>query len=157
MNHLKREKEIVDVKYELNLQEFKRLKQKLDHVTASLDDSRLKLERLTEDQKKKENSEDAQKVQDQLNDISILRESNTTLRHQSGFYAKKAKDLEGELETLRTRIEPLEAQLRESKAEIEAKEAQVKLVQKEADDWKARTNSILHKYEVSFFCFFSFF
>lgn len=156
VNFLKREKEIVDVKYELNLQETKRLKQKLEQTTTSLDETRLKLERLTEEQKKGGNGDDQKKLQDQLNDISILRESNSTLRQQSNMYSRKVKTLEVEIEKLRARVEPLEAQLRESKVEIEAKEAQIKLVEQEANDWKARTQNILHKYEVSKFCGFLF-
>lgn len=144
---LKREKEIVDVKYELNVQEMKRLKQNLDHTNTSLDQARIELEKLRQEKLNEDNSPELKRLQDQANDINILRESNSTLRQQSNFYSSKTKELEGQIETLRTKIEPLEGKLREQQAEIDAKESQIKLVQKEADDWKTRTQNILHKYE----------
>lgn len=144
---LKREKEIVDTKYELNVQETKRLKQTLDHTTAALDKARVEIEQLHQAQADQQTSTLQKKIEDQTNDINILRESNTTLRQQSNFYSNKTKELEKSVEELKTKLEPLEGRLAEAKAELDAKEAQIKLFQQEANDWKTRTQNILHKYE----------
>lgn len=150
ISYIRKEKDLVDVKYELNTQELKRLQQKLDHTVAALDQTKLQLEKERQrDDDKLRLSQEHEKVMAQLNDINILRESNATLRQQSQFYAQKAKDLEIAYETQKSTYEPLESQLRDALAEIEMKEQQIKLTQQDNNRWKERTQQILQKYEVS--------
>lgn len=152
ISYIRKEKEILDVKYELNSQDLKRLQQKLDHTVAALDQTKLELEKEREkDGDKLRLSQEHEKVMAQLNDINILRESNATLRQQSQFYSQKAKELEAEIEKQKATYEPLEGQLRDALAEVEMKEQQIKLTQQDGNRWKERAQQILQKYEVSFF------
>ena len=148
IGYLKREKEIVDCNYELALQETKRLKQQLDHTMSDLDQVRVDLER--EQQREDETiriSSEHQKVVQQLNDLNILRESNSQLRSQCEYYNKKSQDLEIQVNSLKQQMEPLDAQLREAIAENEAKAEQVRLIQEDNDRWKNRAQQLLQKYD----------
>ncbi|CAN6630447.1 protein Mlp1p [Trichomonascus vanleenenianus] len=148
IGHLKREKEIVDTHYEVALQETKRLKQQLTHVQSELDQAKVDLER--ERQREGETnklSEDHQKVIQQLNDINILRESNSQLRSQSDYYSKRVTELEGKLEEITNSVEPLKERLREAEAANEVHENEIKLANEENMKWKERAQQILQKYE----------
>lgn len=144
---LRREKEIVDTKYELNLQESKRLKQKLEHITAELDKARVEIEEFRQAHDSQQSINYQKQIQDQENDLTILRESNTTLRQQSTFYSNKVTELEKNLEDIQSKLQPLQSKLLDAVADNEVKDQQIKLLQQEATDWKTRTQNILHKYE----------
>lgn len=133
---------------DLNTQEVKRLNQKLEQAVAALDQSNLELE------KERQNSNDAvrdaetqSKITAQLNDISILRESNSTLRQQSSAFSQKVAELEGEIGKLKEFYTPLEGKLLDATAEFQAKEEQIKSAQQESTKWKERAQQILQKYE----------
>lgn len=148
INHLKREKDIVDTKFDLNVQEIKRLSHKLEQTVSALDDAKAQLE--LERQKNGANGDstsDQKKIEEQLNDIAILKESNTALRQQSSAFSQKIKDLEGAIDEQKSKIEPLEEKLGESEAEVKTKEEQIKELQQDCDKWKDRAQQILQKYE----------
>lgn len=148
VTYLKHEKEIIELNYDMALQEKKRLQQKLEHTASSLDEARLELEK----ERSREGdalrlSNEHQKVLQQLEDLNVLRESNSSLRSQSTYYSKKAKELEEELASLKARAEPLEERLQEAVAEIEAKDQQIALIQQDNDRWKTRSQQMLQKYQ----------
>ncbi|ANB14246.1 Mlp1p [Sugiyamaella lignohabitans] len=148
ISYLRREKEIVDCNYELAQQESRRLKQQLDHTTAALDEAKVEIER--ERQRESDSlriAAEHAKVIKQLEDINLLRESNSTLRTQSNYYMAKAKELETELNSVKERVEPLEDQLREAVAESEAKDSQIKIIEEDNEKWKQRAQQILQKYQ----------
>jgi nucleoprotein TPR len=148
ISYLRREKEIVECNLDVSQQEVRRIKQRLDHTTAALDEAKLDLqkERKREDEALNIAAEHS-KVMKQLEDLNVLRESNSSLRHQSNYYMNKSQELETELNTLKSRVEPLEEQIRELAAESEAKDQQIKLVQDDNEKWKKRAEQILQKYQ----------
>lgn len=149
LEHVKQEKDIVDAQFDLISQELKRLNQKLEHTTAALDQSQIDLEKERQkDEDKTLLAEEHKKVEAQLNDINILKESNYALRQQSTSLSQKVAGLEDDLDKHRALIEPLEEQLRDAIAEAKVKEEQIQAVQKDCDQWKERAQQILQKYEV---------
>ena len=81
---LRREKEIVEVQYELKVQEAKRLQQQLDYKQSKLDESNLKLEQERRLHADAGRSSMTQKdIMDKLNELNLFRESSVTLRHEA--------------------------------------------------------------------------
>ena len=147
---LRREKEIVDVQYELNLQETKRIKQQLDYSQNALDEARLLLAQERERNTARLQGEEQHKgLMEKINELNLLRESNMALRSDGERKGKRVQELQAKAEELTGRIEPLEEQVRHLEAEREVKDAQMKLVQEDNDRWKSRTQQILQKYDVS--------
>ncbi|KAG5440302.1 hypothetical protein PCANB_001872 [Pneumocystis canis] len=144
---LRREKEIVDCQYELSIQENKRIKQELDKTLKSLDDVRSTLS--SERQQRNDLINSASQHQDlmsKINELNILRESNTVLRTENKINIQRVKELENSVQNLTSQIQPLEDQLRILQAEQEVKESQLKLTQEDNERWKNRVQQILQKH-----------
>ncbi|KAA8898570.1 hypothetical protein TRICI_006525 [Trichomonascus ciferrii] len=148
INYLKREKEIVECNYGLCQQEAKRLKQRLDYTQTELDQVKIDLEkeRQREDETLRSATEHEKLIQ-QLNELNVLRESNSQLRANSEYYNKRAQELEVQLQESNAKLEPLQTQLREAVAESEAHQESLKLAQEDNTRWKNRIEQILQKYE----------
>lgn len=148
ISHIRREKDILDVKYDNVSKELKNMTLKFKHAEVSLENLRTEFEREKSlaDEKIKLKA-DHEKVLAQLNDINILRESNSTLRQQSRFYSQTATYLETELTKLKTTTLPLENQVRTLSAELETKTQQLTLSQQDGARWRTRAQQILQKYD----------
>ncbi|KAJ8098206.1 hypothetical protein POJ06DRAFT_200750 [Lipomyces tetrasporus] len=145
---LRHEKEIVDCQYELSLQETKRLKQRLDHTVASLDEVRVQLAQERENNSStREQNRLHQELLDRVNEINILRESNSSLREDNRRANNRIRNLEDHIKQLEAQIQPLEDKSASATADLEAKEQQLKLVQEDSERWKNRAQQILQKYE----------
>jgi len=148
VRYLRQEKEIVDVQYELSLQESKRLKQQLDYTRNQLDEVRVQLS--TEQRKQADQLRGAtehKEIMEKISELNLLRESNSTLRFDGERKAKKVAELTATIEELEAKIQPLEQTVRELEAEKEVKDAQMKLLNEDNERWKARTQQILQKYD----------
>ncbi|QSL65789.1 hypothetical protein MERGE_000067 [Pneumocystis wakefieldiae] len=144
---LRREKEIVDCQYELSIQENKRIKHELSKTLKSLDKVRLTLN--SERQQKSDLINSTSQYQDlmsKINELNILRESNTVLRTENKINVEKLKEHEKSIQNLTSQIQPLEDQLRMLQAEQEVKESQLKLTQEDNERWKNRVQQILQKH-----------
>ncbi|KAK9464611.1 hypothetical protein V1512DRAFT_267961 [Lipomyces arxii] len=145
---LRHEKEIVDCQYELSLQEAKRLRQRLEYTSASLDEVRIQLVQERETNlSADEQSQMHNQLVEKVNEINILRESNSSLREETKRMSGQLSDLEDKIRSLTDQIEPLENKLSIATADLEAKEQQLTLTQEDNERWKARTQHILQKYE----------
>ena len=82
---------------------------------------------------------------ERINQLTILRESNSTLRVECERQAKRAKALETKLQQVSSELEPTKEQLRVAKAELEAHGAQVKRLEDECRKWQERNTSLLSK------------
>lgn len=146
---LRREKEIVDVQLELNLQETKRLKQQLTHSQNTLDETRLLLAQERERNSSRLQGEEQHKsLMEKINELNLLRESNIALRSDGERKAKRVQELQVQLEELTAKIQPLEEQVRHLEVEREVNDSQMKLLREDNDRWKSRTQQILQKYDV---------
>lgn len=148
ITYLRREKDIVDVQYQLSTQEAKRLRQQLDFTQSQLDETRLKLDqqrRVEADAER--NALSHNQLMDTLNELNLFRESSVTLRAEAkratqalAEKSTRIEELEGQLQTLNARVAELENL-------VELREGELKLSQEDRDHWQQRTQNILSKYD----------
>ncbi|KAK1058797.1 Protein mlp1 [Friedmanniomyces endolithicus] len=145
---LRREKEIVDVQYELSMQEAKRLQQQLDYASTSLEATRQNLtdERRKAAEKTREEGS-VTSLQQTINELNLHRESATTLRNEARVAREKLEEKVREIERLAAEIEPLQARVGELESEVEAKAGELGLLQRDRDHWRERTQNIISKYD----------
>ena len=148
VNYLRREKEMVDVQFDLSTQEAKRLRQQLDYTQTQLDDARLKSQQQSRADADNASSALAhKKLMDTIQDLNTLRESNVTLRAEARQAQSSLATRLKEAEDLKAQIEPLQDELQEIKGEREAHEGEVKLLKENADRWQQRAQNVLQKYD----------
>ncbi|MCO5612962.1 hypothetical protein L7F22_067235 [Adiantum nelumboides] len=84
IKYLRREKEIVDLQVELREQECARLRQSVEHTQRSLDEARIQLaEERDRNASATTSAQQHEELMDKINQLSILRESNATLRDET--------------------------------------------------------------------------
>ncbi|GAB7350486.1 hypothetical protein MBLNU459_g1079t1 [Dothideomycetes sp. NU459] len=148
IKYLRREKEIVDVQYELSVQESKRLRQQLDYAQSQLDETRQKLGEERQEQVDRDASAVSHnKLMQTINELNLFRESSATLRHETRQAQAQLGEKAKELESLTAQIEPLQTRIREVENELETKEGEMKLLQDDRDRWRDRTQNIISKYD----------
>ncbi|KAL9078363.1 MAG: hypothetical protein Q9157_002720 [Trypethelium eluteriae] len=146
--YLRREKEIVDVQYELSLQEGKRLKQQLDYAQIQLDEVRHKL---SEERQRQTDTDQStanhNKLIQTINELNLFRESSTTLRAEARQAQSKLAEKTEEVQKLTDQIQPLQARIHEIETQQEMKDGELKLLQEDRDRWRQRTQDIIQKYD----------
>lgn len=148
IKYLRREKEIVDVQYELSMQEAKRLQQQLDYANGQLEDSRQKLvEERRQSAEKTASEGSTTKLMQTINELNLYRESSTTLRAEAQQARERLSEKSNEVERLLAEIEPLKGKVGELEGELEGKVGEVKLLQDDRDHWRERTQNIISKYD----------
>lgn len=148
IRYLRREKEIVDVQYELSQQELKRLRQQIEHTQVQLDQTREKLDQERRSQIDREQSAASHtKLMQTIQELNLFRESSTTLRNEARQAQSQLAEKVAEVESLVSQIQPLETKIREVENELETKEGELKLLQEDRDRWQQRTQTILQKYD----------
>ncbi|KAK6516465.1 hypothetical protein TWF506_006371 [Arthrobotrys conoides] len=148
ITYLRREKEIVDVQLELQTQEAKRLKVQLDHTRKQLDEVRVTLseERAKETEAMRLAAQN-EEIKQKMGELTVIRESNVTLRAERDKFAGMVEQLRKEAADLKAKMEPLEERITMLEGDVEVKDGQMKLLQEDNERWKARTNQILQKYD----------
>lgn len=148
IRYLRREKEIVEVQYELQIQESKRYKQQLDHVQTQLDQTREKLneERQNQIESQQSNITHA-KLMETINELNLFRESSVTLRNEARQAQAQLADKIKEVENLMAQIEPLQISVRELENQVETKSGELQQLKEDRDRWQQRTQNILQKYD----------
>ncbi|KAL3419656.1 TPR/MLP1/MLP2-like protein [Phlyctema vagabunda] len=145
---LRREKEIVEVQYELKVQEAKRLQQQLEYAQAQLDESRLKLDQERRSHADGGRSSIAHKdLMEKLNELNLFRESSITLRNEARQAQTQLADKTKRVEELLEQIQPLENRVRELEHGKETSEGEMRLLQEDRDRWQKRTQDIISKYD----------
>lgn len=145
---LRREKEIVDVQFELSRQEAKRLQEQLEYANTQLEEARQKLadeRRQAADKMASEGS--TNKLLQTINELNVFRESSTTLREEARQARQKLEEKSKEVERLLAEMEPLNGRVGELEGELESKEGELKLLQDDRDHWRERTQNIISKYD----------
>jgi nucleoprotein TPR len=82
---------------------------------------------------------------EKINQLTLLRESNATLRTDSESHAKRAKTLDAKVKALTSELDPLREQARVALAELEAQRQQVSLLEDESRKWQERNTQLLSK------------
>ncbi len=148
IKYLRREKEIVDVQYELSVQEAKRLKQQLDYAQSQLDETRLRLDQQRRAQGESERSAlNHNKLMDTINELNLFRESSVTLRNEARQAQASLAEKTERVEELLEQIQPLQTKVRELENQKEIQEGEMRLLQEDRDRWQQRTQNILQKYD----------
>ncbi|CCC06617.1 hypothetical protein SMACR_00642 [Sordaria macrospora] len=146
-NYLRREKEILEVQFDLKVQEAKRLQQQLEYSQSQLDEARLKLDQERRSQADSaRNSLTHKELMDKLNELNLIRESNVTLRNENLRTQAQLAMKNRKIEDLENKIQPLEARIGELELDKTFKEAEVKQLQEARDGLQKRIESILSKY-----------
>lgn len=144
--YLRKEKEIVDLQLELAKQENVRLKSQIEHLSQTLDDTRetLSQERERAVEAATSNSQHAELVE-RINQLTILRESNATLRADCEAHAKRARELDAKLKQVTIELEPAKEQARIAQAELQARDTQIQRLERESKMWQERNRQLLSK------------
>ncbi|KAG2010159.1 hypothetical protein CC2G_013002 [Coprinopsis cinerea AmutBmut pab1-1] len=148
VSYLRKEKEIVELQLELGKQENARLKSQIEHLSQSLEEARTTIseERERAVQSAASAAQHAELVE-KMQQINVLRESNSLLRAECSSNAKKASDLETKLAQLSAEVEPAKEQARVAQAELEAAKGQVQRLEQESRGWQERNSRLLSKYQ----------
>jgi nucleoprotein TPR len=145
---LRREKEIVEVQYELKIQEAKRLQQQLHYAQSQLDESRLKLDQERRLHADGGRSSIAHKdLMEKLNELNLFRESSITLRAEARQAQAQLAEKTKRAEELMEQIQPLETRIRELEHGKETTDGEMRLLQEDRDRWQKRTQDIISKYD----------
>lgn len=145
---LRREKEIVEVQYDLKVQEAKRLQQQLEYTQSQLDEARLKL-----DQERRLHADGGRStiahkdLMEKLNELNLFRESSITLRNEARQAQAQLVEKTKRVEELMEQIQPLEGRIRELEHGKETTDGEMRLLQEDRDRWQKRTQDIISKYD----------
>lgn len=146
-NYLRRDKDILEVQYELNMQETKRLQQRLEHTQSQLDDARLKLEQERRSHGDTDRNTMAHKdLMSKLEELNLFRESSAALRTEARQAQAQLTEKTSRIAELESKIQPLEGQIEELQSQQTFKEAEMKQLQEDRDRWQKRTEDILSKH-----------
>ncbi|EPQ51089.1 hypothetical protein GLOTRDRAFT_66309 [Gloeophyllum trabeum ATCC 11539] len=148
VSYLRKEKEIVDLQLELSKQENLRLKTQVEHLTQQLENTRAALsdERERAVQAAASEAQHAELVE-RINQLTILRESNATLRADCEAQTRRANQLDAQLRELSAQLEPALEDNRTLHAELEARDLQIKRLEEESRRWQERNAQLLSKYD----------
>lgn len=148
VKYLRREKEIVDVQYDLSQQEAKRVKQQLDYAKSQLDEAKLQLQqeraRSTDQARSSMSHKD---LMEKLNELNLFRESSITLRNEARQAQSQLAEKAQRVEELLGKIQPLEARIGELENLRETQDGEMRLLQEDRDRWQKRTQDIISKYD----------
>src|SRR5258708_18764795 len=79
---------------------------------------------------------------EKINQLSLLRESNTTLRSEAEANSKAAHDLRIKLQKVQSELEPLKERVRVLEAELMAREDHIHRLEEDNKTLKDRTEQI---------------
>ncbi|KND88643.1 Nucleoprotein TPR [Tolypocladium ophioglossoides CBS 100239] len=145
--YLRREKEILEVQYDLKSQESRRLQQQVEYVQSQLDEARLKL-----DQERTQSSQGGrasmahQDLMEKLNELNLYRESSAALRNENSQLKDQVAEKSNRVEEMERKVQPLEAEIETLNSQKTYLEDEVKQIQEDRDRWRKRTEGILTKY-----------
>lgn len=146
-NYLRREKDILEVQYDLKVQEAKRLQQQLEYTQSQLDEARLKLEQERRSQGDSDRSSIAHKdLMGKLEELNLFRESSAALRTEARQAQAQLAEKTARISELESTIQPLEAQIEELQSQQAFREAEMKQLHEDRDRWQKRTEDILSKH-----------
>ncbi|SNX82457.1 uncharacterized protein MEPE_01163 [Melanopsichium pennsylvanicum] len=147
---LRREKEIVDLQMEINKQETLRLKQTLEHVNKTLADTHSELDaERTKNAASTSSATQHTELLEKINQLNELRESHHTLQESASRADARITQLEAELRSASTELEPVREQLRNAQIDLEASQAELNVLREDGKRWQTRAQSLLQTHGIS--------
>ncbi|OAR01437.1 hypothetical protein LLEC1_05395 [Akanthomyces lecanii] len=146
-SYLRREKEILEVQYDLKTQESKRLHQQVEYVQSQLDEARLKLDQERSQATQSDRSSMThQSLMEKLNELNLYRESSMALRSENTHLKDQISVRNNKIQELETKVQPLEAEIDNLNTQKSFLEDEIKQIHEDRDRWQKRTEGILTKY-----------
>lgn len=142
VSYLRREKDSAESRASVMHEEYERLKQTLDQKVSELNVLKAELRKAEANNLNVNNvSNEHERLLEQLQQLNILRESNTMLRNENTKSIATIEHLNTEVNSLRIELDPLRKQIKELQSEMEMKEQTISLVQEENRRLKGRNFS----------------
>ncbi|XWW97468.1 hypothetical protein V2A60_005450 [Cordyceps javanica] len=146
-SYLRREKEILEVQYDLKTQESKRLHQQVEYVQSQLDETRLKLDQERSHATQSDRSSMThQSLMEKLNELNLYRESSMALRSENTHLKDQLSERNAKIQEMETKVQPLEAAIENLITQKSFLEDEIKQIHEDRDRWQKRTEGILTKY-----------
>ncbi|CBQ70476.1 conserved hypothetical protein [Sporisorium reilianum SRZ2] len=150
IQHIRREKEVVDLNLEINKQEMSRLKQTVEHINKTLAETRSELDaerakNATSASSASQHSELLQKI----SELNELRENHNTLQESASRADARIVQLESELKAANTELEPVREQLRNAQIELESSQAELNVLREDGKRWQTRAQSLLQTHGIN--------
>jgi len=144
---LKQEKDILEAQLSVKDSEAKRLNAELSHVQSQLDQTREKLHAEQSRARGSLGGTNLQALQNQIEQLNVFRESNTTLRNDAARLEAKLSEKNKEFETLHSELETLKARVEELEGELELTSGYLEQEKKQRDYWEKRFDKFVNKSE----------
>ncbi|KAG6001735.1 hypothetical protein E4U54_001006, partial [Claviceps lovelessii] len=146
-SYLRREKEILEVQYDLKSQESRRLQQQVEYTQSQLDEARLKLDQeRTQSAQGSRTSMAHQDLMEKLNELNLYRESSAALRNENSQLKDQMSEKNKMIDEMEGKIQPLQAEIDNLATQKSYLEEEMKQIQEDRDRWQKRTEGILTKY-----------
>ncbi|CAK7895488.1 hypothetical protein CAAN1_10S00364 [[Candida] anglica] len=137
ISYLRHEKDAAEAKLSAHLQEQSRLEQRLAATTLELESAKSDLRKaLASTTSLGDINGEHEKLMEQLQQLNILRESNTTLRSENAENIKRVQKLTVELQVAQKQVPQLQEQLSNLSTDIAIKEQAVQLANEEVERYK---------------------
>lgn len=143
--YLHREKEILEVQYNLKVREAERLQQQVESKQSQLEDAQFRLEEERVARTDKSLAKSHEDLMAKLNELNLIRESNTTLRAETKRLQNQLADSNQKLTELNAKLMPLN---NENKTLEDAKERLTEELQQMTEDrdrWSKRVENIVNQ------------
>jgi nucleoprotein TPR len=144
---LKQEKDILEAQLSVKDSEAKRLNAELAHVQSQLDQAREKLHAEQSRSRGSLGGTNLQVLQNQIEQLNVFRESNTTLRNDAARLEAKLDEKNKEFDSLHAELEPLRTRVEELEGELELTAGYLEQEKKQRDYWEKRFDKFVNKSE----------
>lgn len=144
---LKQEKDILEAQLSVKDSEAKRLNAELAHVQGQLDQTREKLHAEQSRSRGSLGGTNLQALQNQIEQLNVFRESNTTLRNDAARLETKLAEKNKEFEAIHAELEPLKTRVEELEGELELTAGYLEQEKKQRDYWEKRFDKFVNKSE----------
>lgn len=139
VNYLRHEKESAEAKLNLQLEEQQRLELKLKHLNLELESTKSDLRKaLNSSVEVASLNKEHEKLLEQIQQLNILRESNTTLRNENKTNIGNIQRLNVDMAALKAQLQPLQKKVLDLTNDVDIKDQSIKLVKEELDRYKQK-------------------
>lgn len=146
LRYMKREKEMLQARLNIAETENNRYVNQLQSLTKSLDEVRQELKQQLQTQASVYNQEEYQRLLRDVNQLNIIRESNSHLRHENEELLRKILSLQETISKEQDKINPLEEKVRSLTAEKESLELVNDQLNNDVGYWRNRLHSLVSRY-----------
>lgn len=141
--YLHREKEILEVQYNLKVREAERLQQQVESKQFQLEEAQLRLEQERTARNDSSVAKSHEDLMTKLNELNLIRESNTTLRTENKRLERLLADRNNQIQQLNSQVQPLTGQIKELEDRRDFLEAELAQLTEDRNRWAKRVETIV--------------